>query len=168
MAVMVTLLVPGCVPPIPPLPLPPPPPKPPQATSSEVRAKAPMTIITRIALSTRLRAFEKTMPNRPGSRMANRGPPRMTDARCDVAERTGPVVAMVTVVPPDVLAKLQVAPVGRPEQSNETDWLKPAMGEMVNTAFPLCPGPETVMVAGLAAIWKSTTFREDAFEVDPL
>ena len=84
------------------------------------------------------------------------------------AEELGPVVVMVTVAPVEVVAKLQVDSEGSPEQVNAKDWLKPSRGVMLSVALPLCPGLATLMLDGLALIWKSTTCRVAAVDVDPL
>ena len=79
-----------------------------------------------------------------------------------------PVVAIVTVAPLEVVAKLQLAPAGSPEQANASDWLKPSIGVIPKAALPLCPGLAIVIVVGVALIWKSTTFRDPVCEVDPV
>jgi len=161
-AVTITVLVPGGVPPVPMVVVLP---EPLQATTSEQKVTPQSKVSRRIARRLRLRAPEKTKPKKPGSNRAQYNAlPWMSNPFCKLALALGAVVAMVIVAPVEVLVKVQFEFEGSPEHANEKVWLKPSSGVIVSAVSPLCPGAVTVTVAGFAVIWKSTTSRRAGAE----
>jgi hypothetical protein len=79
-------------------------------------------------------------------------------------------VAALPVTPTEAGAKLQVAPVGRPEQDRATVWLKPLLGVSVTVVVADCPGatvPEEELNAAVKSGAPAVTVTVIALELLP-
>src|ERR1700691_3788340 len=156
----------GVVPPPPPPPPPPPllePPPPHAAMPSAIRNAAQAAAVLRRRFLPRLMSKRIAIANAQASdanvpRVQRPRPSGRTDGGAVAAAS---VVMVSVVVPPaftgDAL-KLQVAPVGRPEQLeglNATVSVKPLTATTVSTVLPVPPAVVTVTAAGLEEITKS-------------